>query len=266
MMSFLFWNLNKKPLQDRVAQLVGTHDVDVVMLAECAIDMSEVIDALNAAGVGGYHSTSGQAGVVHVLSRMSPDSIVDHYDTVGGRMSIKRVAAPRFEFLLAIAHLPSRVNAGVESLNGLLTQVSKEIDTAEDTAGHRRTILVGDLNMNPFDSGMIGAFGLHGVMTRDLARRQYRKVQTIPRPFFYNPMWGCFGDRTEGPAGTFYRGASEAVNPFWNMYDQVLLRPGLMNHLDCLKILVSDGYDPLISNRGLPKASDHLPLFFRLDV
>ncbi len=34
MTTFLFWNLNRKPLQASVARLARLYDVDVVMLAE----------------------------------------------------------------------------------------------------------------------------------------------------------------------------------------------------------------------------------------
>ncbi len=134
---------------------------------------------------------------------------------------------------------------------------------------HRRTILVGDLNMNPFDAGVVGAQALHAVMTRQLARREEREVMGRAYRFFYNPMWGHFGDRTSGPAGTYYHHASNPGNLFWNMYDQVLLRPDLMDQLIELQILISDGQDDLVTKGGLPKktdGSDHLPILFRMNL
>ncbi len=58
---------------------------------------------------------------------------------------------------------------------------------------------------------------------------------------------------------------------FWNMFDQVLLRPDLLPRFSNqdLKILTSVGESSLLSARGLPDAriaSDHLPLFFRLKL
>jgi hypothetical protein len=82
-------------------------------------------------------------------------------------------------------------------------------------------------------------------------------------------MWGCFGDRTPGPAGTFFYPASSPRGYYWNVFDQVLLRPALMDALNELRILDEDGQDSLLTNRGHPRASDlsdHLPVLFRLDV
>lgn len=37
MLTFLFWNVNKKPNEERIARLARLHGVDVVILAECKI-------------------------------------------------------------------------------------------------------------------------------------------------------------------------------------------------------------------------------------
>ena len=151
----------------------------------------------------------------------------------------------------------------------LAVELSKEIVRVEDAVGHQRTVVVGDLNMNPFEDGMIGAPALHAVMTRQLARRVQRTVQGKAYRFFYNPMWGYFGDRSPGPPGTYYLRSSKPGNYFWNIYDQVLLRPALMDRLARLEVLQHDGSASLLTRRGLPaetNGSDHLPVFFQLDV
>jgi hypothetical protein len=73
----------------------------------------------------------------------------------------------------------------------------------EKRVGHDRTIVVGDLNMNPFDAGIVGAEGLNAVMTKQIASQGGRKVDAVRYPFFYNPMWSHFGDSTheEYPPG-----------------------------------------------------------------
>jgi hypothetical protein len=129
-------------------------------------------------------------------------------------------------------------------------------------------MLVGDLNMNPFEAGVVGAHGLHAVMTRADARRVERSIQGVAYRFFYNPMWGHFGDRSAGPPGTYYLKASKPINYFWNIYDQVLLRPALLESLTSLEIVDSDGSNSLVTENGVPdseRGSDHLPILFRLD-
>ena len=172
--------------------------------------------------------------------------------------------------LLAAAHFVSKNNISEGEQAMLAIELAKEILRVEDTVGHERTILVGDLNMNPFEDGVTGANALHAVMTRKLAERGSRVVQGTEYRFFYNPMWGFFGDRTAGPPGTYYHRAPNVAELFWHMLDQVLLRPALMGLLEDLAILDSiDGERLLTQPGGLPHHtaySDHLPLAFRLNL
>ena len=47
---------------------------------------------------------------------------------------------------------------------------------AETKAGHTRTILVGDLNVNPFEVAVVGAHGLHAVMAKQVALKNINRV------------------------------------------------------------------------------------------
>jgi hypothetical protein len=147
-------------------------------------------------------------------------------------------------------------------------QLTADIQMFEQREGHSHTIVVGDLNVNPFEAPVASAGGLHGVMDSRVAEREVREIRGRVYPMFYNPMWGFLGDRTPGPPGTYYRSSSESVNYFWNTYDQVLVRPALMTHLSDVRILDSDGTESLLTPHGVPddvSGSDHLPILFRLD-
>lgn len=270
MVTFLFWNLFKKQRLDRVVQIVKTHKVDVLMLAECVIDQSELAKSLRIAVDPSFSVTESSGGKITILCRLPRSSIIEVFDDPFGGMTIRKVeVGPPPGIILAVVHLPSRVSWDKEDQSLQMTSLVRDITSTEDQLGHRRTILVGDLNMNPFDSGVVGAQALHAVMTRQLARREERQVMGKAYRIFYNPMWSLFGDRTPGPAGSYYHRASNPGNLFWNMYDQVLLRPGLMDHLTDLEILTTDGQSDLVTRHGLPKksdCSDHLPILFRMDL
>jgi hypothetical protein len=270
LVSFLFWNLHKHPLQDRVARLASAHGVDVLMLAECELDSNEMLAALNGLGGGSYCFPFSAGNKIRVFTRLPESSLTDAFNDPLGGLTIRRLMVGEPPgLLLAVVHFPSRVNWDQDDQTMESTALAADIIRTEDESEHRRTILVGDLNMNPFEPGVVGAHALHAVMTRSLARREERDVKGRPYRFFYNPMWGCFGDRTAGPPGTYYFQSSKPVNCFWNIYDQVLLRPSLMDALEELRILESDGHDRLLTPRGLPRkstVSDHLPLFFRLNL
>ena len=168
-----------------------------------------------------------------------------------------------------MVHLVSKFNFSEPDQLLLATDVLEGINLMEAETGSDRSIVVGDFNMNPFDHGMIAAKGFHGVMTKQQARRVSRTVQGRSYRYFYNPMWGYFGDRSDGPAGTYHYDEALPVQYFWNTYDQLLLRPPLMDCLISLEILTTDGVETLLTEEQVPRkgdCSDHLPLLFRLDL
>jgi hypothetical protein len=270
MTTFLFWNTRRKPVEEAIAVLVETHMVDVLILAEFSTRPVDLLERLSQPGKAGFHLTFGLSKDIIVFTRFSSQLVYPVYETA--RISIRRLALPaRVEILLALVHFPSKLYWSEESQAIECTELAREVRIQEEKAGHNRTALVGDLNMNPFEVGLVSAAGLNAVMTRDLAGRGFRTVQSKQYPFFYNPMWNHFGDQHDGPPGTYYYERSEQVCYFWNIFDQVLLRPDLMNRcsVDGVKVLTGAGNLSLLSAEGRPNtqfSSDHLPLLFELDL
>jgi hypothetical protein len=268
MISFLFWNLDKRRLEASVSRMAALHEVDVLMLAECRIDPDEMLKSLNSRCSSPYHFPDSESKKIRIFTRLRKSQLIDKFiDPLAG-LNIRQLRiGPRPGILLAVVHFPSKIGWDDHDQTSGSCTLATRITQTEDRLGHHRTVLVGDLNMNPFDSGVVSAMGLHAVMTKNLASREHRVVQGNPYRLFYNPMWGCFGDRTPGPAGTyFFHVAGKPVNHYWNMFDQVLLRPELADSLGRLEILTSDSSEALVTAEGLPAASDHLPLFFQLDL
>lgn len=105
-------------------------------------------------------------------------------------------------------------------------------------------------------------------MTKQIAGKSDRKWREEKYRRFYNPMWGLFGDLTPGPAGTHYWDSSVPSNHHWHMFDQLLLRPSLMDRLRNIQILDRDGYASLLAANGTAvkdHLSDHLPILFQVD-
>jgi endonuclease/exonuclease/phosphatase family metal-dependent hydrolase len=252
-----------------VADLVGEQKSDVVMLAECEIKPAALLRTLNR-DARGRAFTSRWARRSSSSRRFSRQFLLPTFDS--DRVSIRRLALPgRSELILAAVHLPSKLHLSPESQNFECVKLAEKIIAVEDAAGHRRTVLVGDFNMNPFESGMVAAKGLHSVMSRRLmTTREGRTVQGDDYRFFYNPMWSHMGDARSDTAGTYFRNDADHVNYLWNMFDQVLLRPQLARRFDPgqVQIVKTVGSRSLVREDGRPdsaSSSDHLPLVFELD-
>lgn len=268
--TFLFWNLMRKPLAGRVAQIAAHYGVDVVLLAECAAPLADFTAALDATGTGKWVIPWSLGPKVHLLTRFDAGVFTEVYSETNGRLSIRRIdLAGTGPSLLAVVHFPSKINYDHDDQTMLAVLMAQNIAKIETRSNLSRTILVGDMNMNPYEPGMIGAQTFNAVMTRDDAQRKNRVVDGETFRYFYNPMWGYFGDQNDGPPGTYFLRSAKPVNSFWHMYDQVLLRPELMNKLGEVRIIDSDGINSLLTRTGRPNkstASDHLPLLFRLEL
>jgi hypothetical protein len=268
-LTFLFWNINRKPLSDAIANIAEQESVDILILAECAIEDSSLLKALNR-NKSEFHFPSNLNGRIKVFCRFQGDYLVPTFDS--GLVSIRRVALPaRDEILLAAVHFPSKMYWRDRSQAMECPNLSAMIAEQEVIVGHTRTLVVGDFNMNPFEEGLVGAAGFHATMSRSVAEREQRIVQGRAYPFFYNPMWGYLGDSPDRPSGSYYYERAEHVNYFWNTFDQVLIRPQLMDRFprDQLKILDRAGDISLRMADGRPNhraASDHFPLLFRLEL
>ncbi len=208
---------------------------------------------------------------LEILIRYPAEFLKKCHDSIG--MTAKKLCLPAAEeILLTVMHLPSRLHWSTDAQAAECHRVAGVLRAIEERIGHRRTVLVGDFNVNPFASGMTSPYAFRGVSTTAIAKRGEGIVRGESWPFFYNPMWSCLGDRSPGPPGTYFNDTGTADCLFWYTLDQVLLRPELLDRypLSSIRILDSiEGTSLLKANSGIPdrkRFSDHLPLLFSLDV
>jgi len=170
---------------------------------------------------------------------------------------------------MVAVHFPSKLYRQDSDYALACQQASRLVEAAEREVGHSRTLLLGDLNMNPFEGGLIDAHGFNSTMDRRVAESVERQVLGEPFKFFYNPMWGRLGDLGGRPPGTYFYSTGTARNLCWHMFDQVLLRPALLRAFDddSVQILTRIGSQSLLDEKGRPnraEGSDHLPIVVRL--
>jgi hypothetical protein len=273
--TILFWNLGGNPATlPRLRRLAGVYEVDIFLLAEAPDDLRPAIGALNDARVGRYRALDLARPKVRCLTWLPDATFAPRFTWPYRGMTVWELKSAKLnppELSLAVVHLPSKMGGESDaSLAVNASLVAADLAAYEDEhANHRNTVVVGDFNLNPFDPGMTLVRGFQGMMTRKLARgKRERKQGGKAYPGFYNPMWGLFGDKTPGPAGTHYWRKSRTGNP-WSILDQVLLRKGVIDRLRGLEILATDGVQSLCGTDGNPSKdhlSDHLPILFSLDV
>ncbi|MBF0294025.1 MAG: endonuclease/exonuclease/phosphatase family protein [Magnetococcales bacterium] len=268
MVNFLFWNIHRQPLGEVIAQLVAEHDVDVLMLAECGIDPLELVADLNDHVDEDFFFLKSQlCERILIFSKFGDLSHAVLFES--DRWTIRRLRLyGGEEILLVVAHLYSKRHADAYDQLKECESLMQAIRGVEQELGHARTLVAGDFNLGPFEDGMTRSNGMNAVMSRAIAERKSRTVDGRQYDFFYNPMWGLLGDGSPGPPGTCYY-ASSRHTMYWYQFDQVLVRPDLLDRFDHRDIRVLTEYraTSLLGRHGTPNASkysDHLPLFFRL--
>ncbi|BCM89403.1 hypothetical protein IAD21_01249 [Abditibacteriota bacterium] len=268
MTTFLFWNLHRRVPANTIATLAKQHGVDVLILAESAISPATLLLELNATLTQYDFAPSIGCEKIQIFTRFSANFLTLVEET--SRLTVRRLSLLGVrEVLLAAVHLPDKRSWNEESQKFVFPELSRQIREIEERERNDCTLLVGDFNVNPFESGMIAAQGLHAVSSRRIALENQRTMQDVSYPFFYNPMWNFLGDHCSVPPGTyFYRGA-ESVCYFWNTFDQVLFRPSLLEmfRTEDIQILTGDTQIPLLGpKKGTPRLSDHLPILFKLSL
>lgn len=265
MMTILFWNA-KNASQSHISSLVADHSVDILILAECKLDRSDIEDEI-------FSSTGRRFWVdswmvtpkLYLFTSFNDSHSITHWHDQD-RMSVINVLTQGASVNLAMLHFPSKMFNDGDAQREICSPYVQNIRAVERAVGHSRTLVIGDFNMNPYEPGMLGCAAFHAVPWRGLARQGSRKVDETDYQMFYNPMWSFFGDLHLRPPGTYYY-PHGARAPFWNVFDQVLVSPDLLDAFDTssLQVLSMAGSQGLVNQHGLPCVSDHLPIVFRLN-
>jgi endonuclease/exonuclease/phosphatase (EEP) superfamily protein YafD len=273
----LFWNVRggSSAADNAAIQLVPAIieqlNLDIVTLAEAPEDTQQVLRGL---GVDARTPSPSLDRNDRRLVTLVVSSRFDVTTRVYDRHHRAYAVAPAAHepVTLVTVHLQSPTNDKGTSERARMraNRCYSFVDDVERAAGHKRSIVYGDFNMDPFSTAMVHIEGLNAMNTSARARHP-RSCEHVTRATFYNPMWNLLGDRRgpphdwPSPAGTFYMDDDGPAGYFWRMPDQVLVRGELAEHLGALEILNAVGPHRLISERAhQPCVSDHLPVLFEL--
>ena len=265
MINFLFWNTyGTKEINSYIESLVHEFDINIIVLAEYNADVGDLLMKINN---GPSSFTVLENAVCKKVTIISNCHATNNILRDGKNYSIHEIEVFGKALIVAAVHLPSKYLTSEATQHVAIDHLVNAIGEAEGVTGHNNTIVVGDFNQNPFESGMIYANYLHSLPSRKVAMRQTRTVQSDEYKMFYNPMWNLFGDHDK-PPGTYFYSDSNADCFFWNIYDQVILRPCVINSflLPSLKIVTNTQQGSLIQNDKPNKnISDHLPICFSIE-
>lgn len=272
----LFWNINKKNLVQEIVESSLENEIDVIMLAE-----ADNLDSQYLIGQMARHNRK------FIKKDLVPKNKGIMLFTGGNvkanvykeekHFSVYKIHEEKRNYLLVVLHLTSAMFknefARAQKTNIISRTINKLEESCKDEAqkageSDYSTIVVGDFNLQPFSDGVIGAYGFNAVMDADIAKKISRTVDGQQVNFYFNPMWHLMGKR-EGIPGTYYSYSDQEDKSFyWYTYDQVLLRPALIDHFrwEEFGIIKQIGTKDLIRSGKIYKErySDHLPIKFEV--
>ncbi len=267
MVCLAFWNVKRTTASHLISELCAENAVDVLLLAENVISVPSLLREINRNALHAYISPFNPSSKITILTRYPIDTLTLVSDDNG--IAIRQLRPPIGPPLLIIAvHLPSKLHRSGPEQTIHALRVASAIRAAEIQTGNVNSLVIGDFNMNPFEDGMTAADGMHAVMDQTLARSLDRVVDGTTRSFFYNPMWSRLGDDSEGPPGTYFRHGGQ-LSLFWHTFDQILLRPSLLDYYSKsgLKVVTRIGdLDLMTKSQINASISDHLPILISLAV
>lgn len=276
MIRCLFWNINRKNLVQELYNMVLENDIDIVMLVEAEnLDVQHFISRLKECGRNFEKKEilSRQREIILLAEAKFKVAIYKeekYFAAYKVRKGGKNLLLVTVHFTSAMFRSELARNQRANDLSRAIEKLEEVCNTEALSAGEKTysTIVAGDFNLQPFSTGIIGMHGFHAIMDSEKAMKGYRGGNGSEVKFFYNPTWSLFG-RRDHALGTYYFDSDQDDNLFyWYMFDQVLIRPELIEAFVWEEFEVIDhiGEDSLIRNHRIykKKYSDHLPIKFAI--
>lgn len=267
-MRYLFWNTNKKDVDEMIYNMVAEYEPTILALAEYERSIDNLAKNITVRTGKEYKVVQKFACRVQILIYEKFSDGVKHCaDHTNYTIKILPYNSFHENHIVAFVHLPSKMQDNREKNRYLLEQITCKINNLNNDR-RRKALIFGDFNLNPYEDAMTYLTGCNAVSSRKVAMRISRKDRNEKDKeflYYYNPMWNFLGDFND-INGTYYYDKTADHSRYWNTFDQFVVSPELIKDIRDIKIIKSVGEVCLFNKRGIPNPgiSDHYPLYFKL--
>lgn len=257
-MKILFWNCKHNISCEDIILLLKDENIDVAFFAEATSEwQNETLCKLNDYVAGSVIGNCKK--IIYIHKTIIKSAIVREQ----GRYLITKITDSNTSFIIGSVHMRDKRSSKDQERIHDCTLLADDMRNAENDNGISNSIIIGDFNCNPWETPMTLKYGLNAVMYKDVIKNHnggcvYGEVSY---KYYYNPMLS-FVSEDEGKLGSIYN-TNDVDTIYWNIFDQVLISPTLVDRLSKVELLKGFCGVSLVSNKGIPnkeKYSDHLPL------
>ncbi len=145
-MRYLFWNTNRKDVNEIIYNMVQEHRPTLLALAEYDKDIRELVKYLKIRTGVDYAVVEKFACRVQILIQDKLSSYVKHCsDHTNYTIKVLPYNSYHDDHIVAFVHLPSKMQDNREKNRHLLEQITCKINNL-DSSRNRKAVILGDLN------------------------------------------------------------------------------------------------------------------------
>lgn len=271
LLSFLFWNIQGNELSSTIYDLVVDNNYpEILIFSETTQKSRSKIELLLLPL--GYISRTQLKGKVRVaiFDKLTKIKVLCLREDQRFTSIIYQINEDNI--MLTGVHLDSPI-AYPDSNDRYVRAVDhfRLIENTEQLYDVKKTILIGDFNMNPYDKGMASEFSFKATHCKRTAQNSL-----VHKRYFFNPSWTVFGNDltvSDGkPPGTIYYQPrnKETYVDFWHVFDQVLIRSDLFSdYTYSFEVITRTSKVRLLNEELIPdkrRFSDHLPIKYSIKI
>jgi Endonuclease/Exonuclease/phosphatase family. len=268
-MKIVFWNINKNENLAVIQKLVEKTTPDLLFLAECPKDFALKIKRKIIPEIRPPYIPPNSKPKIRGFS-ISSNCQTNCIEVSNNRLIFYSIREGEMLLLLGTVHLIDKRNHNDFSQYRQACAIVSDVKKIESAWQKKTsdTILIGDFNMNPFDPGMVVGDAFNSVCSEQIAQKRPRKVNKEKYTYFYNPSWKIYAGVGNCVHGSYYYHSCKSGEFHWNNFDQVLLRPSILNKYHHTFEVLHDvlGFDLRDGNKTKGnKISDHYPIMLTIE-
>jgi exonuclease III len=256
-MDVLFWNACKSSNYSLLAEILHNFKPDLFFLAEFSINNS-ILDIFEELGYTLIEAPGCKRVVTFILNtRKFKLGLQSAY--------YSNILCDNIHFIAV--HFPSQLYNNLDGLKNNLKNFRDIIDDKIGSSNKREILIIGDFNVNPFETPMINFDGFSAINCIN-ARSTVTYIEQI-RETYYNATWRLYSNNKFPGTTKYNRPSGYSFDILEHHFlDQVLLSNKLKNEIleDEIQVInKTSNYSFLIDNKKVVH-SDHLPLLYKFKV